>query len=144
MCKSDFQTSIKLQIGGFQGNRLKGTNRVPNMKNSLSGKEKAHKHELFAPVSFGTAPGVSQGQTSKGRRKSLCGKRLCAFFARYIRKRGRVQKSMANKVPWNIGMLIYLLQLRNHSFSCGKQQLHLPVTLRPPIWQLAFWIFISL
>ena len=29
----------------------------------ISGKKKAHKHELFGPVALGTTPGLSQGQT---------------------------------------------------------------------------------
>ena len=70
----------------------------------ISGKKKAHKHKLFGPVGFGTVPvcpwdkprfslfhtveaefvpgfvpGTNSG--SNGRRKSLCGENLCAFFA---------------------------------------------------------------
>ena len=35
-------------------------------------------------------------------------------------------------------------KLRDHSFPCRKKQFYHLVTSRPPIWQLAFWIFISL
>ena len=59
-------------------------------------------------------------------------------------KRGGVQKSMGHKVPWKTGMLICRLVLLDHSFSRRKKQFHLPVTSRPPIWQLAFRSFISL
>ena len=50
---------------------------------------------------------------------------------------------MGHNVPWKIGMLICRL-VRLHSLSSRKQQSYLPVTSQPPIWQLAFWSFISL
>ena len=36
-----------------------------------------------------------------------------------------------------------LINLPVHPFSCRKKRFYLPVTSRPPIWQLVFWIFIS-
>ena len=62
----------------------------------------------------------------------------------WFRKRGGVQNSMGNKVPWKIGTLIYLPVTSRPLFSCRKKQFYHLVTSRPAIWRLSFWIFISL
>ena len=69
---------------------------------------------------------------------------LGASGPKIFRKRG-IQKSMGNKAPWKTGMLIYLPVTSRPLISLHrKKQFHHLVTSRPPIWQLAFWISISL
>ena len=51
------------------------------------------------------------------------------------------RKSIGHKVPWKIAMLLYLPAT---SRPLRKNQSYLLLTSRPSVWQLAFWILISL